>query len=92
VIQFEPESDRALFQAALEFGKKQVSSLVEKHPDFYPMYTKDGRWRHEGPAWTHWCDGFLPGMMWIFRKHCAPNSAEEKFWLEQADEEIKELA
>jgi unsaturated chondroitin disaccharide hydrolase len=29
------------------------------------MYTHNGRWRHDLPAWTHWCDGFLPGIMWI---------------------------
>ncbi|HTU01333.1 MAG TPA: glycoside hydrolase family 88 protein, partial [Candidatus Sulfotelmatobacter sp.] len=28
-------------------------------------YTSRGRWKHEGEAWTHWCDGFLPGMMWL---------------------------
>ena len=35
--------------------------LIERHPDFYPMYTMEGRWKHSGEAWTHWCDGFLPG-------------------------------
>ena len=29
------------------------------------MYTRDGKWKHQGEAWTHWCDGFLPGMMWL---------------------------
>jgi len=85
VILFEPETNRALFEHALEFGKRQVKRLIESHPDFYPIYTEEGRWKHEGPAWTHWCDGFLPGMMWIFRKHCGGNgTAEEKYWLEQA--------
>ena len=32
------------------------------------MYTQNGRWRHTGEAWTHWCDGFLPGMMWTFHR------------------------
>lgn len=84
MIQFEPESDRALFQHALEFSKKQVRNLVEKHPDFYPMYTKEGKWKHDGPAWTHWCDGFFPGMMWVFRRHCEEGSPEQKYWQEQA--------
>lgn len=44
----------------MDFAQKQVQSLVERHPDFYPMYTKDGVWRHDGPKWTHWCDGFFP--------------------------------
>ena len=91
MIQFEPESDRPLFQAALEFGKKQVQSLIENHPDFYPMYTEEGNWKHDGPAWTQWCDGFLPGMMWIFRKHCANGTAEEKYWLDQAIRYTKPL-
>ncbi len=84
MIHFEPESDRALFISALQFAQKQVRNLVEKHPGFYPMYTSDGIWKHEGPAWTHWCDGFFPGMMWIFRKHFEAGTADEKFWLEQA--------
>jgi len=51
---------------AFRFAQKQVRSLVERDPDFYPLYTDGGRWRHSKPAWTRWCDGFLPGMMWIF--------------------------
>ena len=43
-----------------------MRALTERDPNFYPLYTDGGRWRHEKPAWTHWCDGFLPGMMWIF--------------------------
>ena len=49
------------------------------------MYTKDGRWKHEGPAWTHWCDGFLPGIMWLFAKRGKPDGrGESKYWQEQA--------
>src|SRR5215467_6353756 len=51
---------------AFEFAQAQVRALVEAHPGFYPLYTEAGRWRHSKPAWTHWCDGFLPGMMWMF--------------------------
>jgi hypothetical protein len=29
------------------------------------MYTQGGKWKHEGEAWTHWCDGFLPGILWL---------------------------
>jgi unsaturated chondroitin disaccharide hydrolase len=63
-------SDSALSLAqvnlAFEFAQTQVRSLAEKYPGFYPLYTEGGHWRHSKPAWTHWCDGFLPGMMWIF--------------------------
>ncbi len=77
-------SDRSLFEAALEFGRHQVKRLVERHPGFYPMYTHQGRWKHELPAWTRWCDGFLPGMMWIFHARAARDSAAAQWWLDQA--------
>ena len=50
---------------ALDFAGRQVRNTVERHPDFYPIYTRDGKWKHQGEAWTHWCDGFFPGMMWL---------------------------
>jgi len=67
-----------------------VRKLIEKHPQFYPLYTQNGVWKHEGPAWTHWCDGFLPGMMWIFHRWNLASGAagasgtSDRFWLEQA--------
>src|SRR5215467_7953622 len=56
----------SLVEHAFEFAQHQVRALVERYPDFYPLYTEKGKWRHSKPAWTRWCDGFLPGMMWIF--------------------------
>lgn len=79
MIQFEPDVDRGLFEQTLEFAKKQVKRLTQAHPGFYPMYTKGGRWKHDGPAWTHWCDGFLPGMMFIFHRH-----SRDAIWLDLA--------
>lgn len=58
----------AQVEHAFSFAQKQVSALVERDPDFYPLYTEQGKWRHSKPAWTRWCDGFLPGMMWIFHE------------------------
>ena len=84
MIQFIYESDRELFQNAVAFAQKQVRRLIENHPDFYPMYSEGGKWRHEGPAWTHWCDGFLPGMMWLFYRYLGPDKPDSKFWMEQA--------
>jgi unsaturated chondroitin disaccharide hydrolase len=79
------------FEDAFKFAQKQVKRLIEKYPDFYPMYTKDGKWKHEGPSWTKWCEGFLPGMMWLFEKRSAANSEERKFWLEHAIKYSKAL-
>jgi unsaturated chondroitin disaccharide hydrolase len=73
-----------VFEEAIRVAQKKVRALAEKHPGFYPMYTRDGKWKHSGPAWTHWCDGFLPGMMWIFERR--NDGAEAEFWREKAIE------
>src|ERR1044071_2314586 len=54
------------------------------YPDFYPMYTQQGKWKHEGAAWTKWCDGYLPGMMWIFQRHLGTGNPDAEYWMEQA--------
>jgi unsaturated chondroitin disaccharide hydrolase len=90
VIQFQLESDRALFEESFAFAQKQVSALIEKHPDYYPMYTQNGKWKHEGPAWTHWCDGFLPGMMWIFHRYLIGDD-DAGWWMDQAMRYTKPL-
>ena len=91
MIQFEIESDRPLFEAAFAFAETQVRQLISRHPDFYPVYTQNGRWKHEGPTWTHWCDGFLPGMMWLFHLHGKAGSEQARFWLDHAVRYTKPL-
>jgi unsaturated chondroitin disaccharide hydrolase len=54
------------FTAALEFAEGQVAQLTERHPDFFPIYTVQGKWHHAGELWTDWTGGFLAGMMWQF--------------------------
>ena len=71
---------------AFSFAQKQVKALVERNPDFYPLYTDKGKWRHEKPAWTRWCDGFLPGMMWIFHEETG-----DAAWRELAEKYSKPL-
>lgn len=68
MIELCAQAPRGLFEDAFAVVERQIGGLIARHPDFYPMYTQDGRWKHEGEAWTHWCDGFLPGMMWILAK------------------------
>jgi unsaturated chondroitin disaccharide hydrolase len=84
VIHFELDTDRKLFEDAFRFAQKQVGSLIARDPDYYPLHTEGGKWRHDKPVWTHWCDGFLPGMMWIFHRHNGPNSSDAQYWFEQA--------
>jgi unsaturated chondroitin disaccharide hydrolase len=33
------------------------------------MYTVGGRWNREGERWTHWCEGFFPGILWLLYRH-----------------------
>ncbi len=51
---------------ALQFAERQVVTLTERTPNFFPIYTVDGRWQHAGELWTDWTGGFLAGMMWQF--------------------------
>lgn len=69
-------SERQQFEKALQFAEQQVASLVEKHPDFFPIYTVKGRWYHEGELWTDWTGGFLAGMMWQFYRR----TQNPKWW------------
>ena len=80
-----------LFAQTYTFAEKQVRKLVEKYPQLYPLHTQNGIWKHEGPAWTHWGDGFLPGLMWIFAKHSGHESAERAYWMDQAIRYTKPL-
>jgi unsaturated chondroitin disaccharide hydrolase len=84
VISLDGADYRAQFEHALEFAAALVRRLIERHPSFYPMYTHQGRWRHELPAWTHWCDGFLPGMMWILAARHGTGTEQRAWWREQA--------
>jgi unsaturated chondroitin disaccharide hydrolase len=91
VIQFELETDRTLFENAFRFAQHQVRGLIERDPGFYPIHTDRGKWRHDKPVWTHWCDGFLPGMMWIFHRQLGPTNAEGQWWFEEAARYSKPL-
>ena len=83
MIQFQAHDDCQAFEHAVGFARQQLRALIERHPDFYPMYTMQGRWKHSGEAWTHWCDGFLPGMLWILYG-MAPDASDAAWWREQA--------
>jgi unsaturated chondroitin disaccharide hydrolase len=71
---------RDSLQHAFDFAQQQVSALLEKYPsDYYPMYTVNGKFGEDRKRWTHWCDGFYPGMMFIFAE-----ATGDSRWLEKA--------
>jgi unsaturated chondroitin disaccharide hydrolase len=80
------ESRHAHYTAALQFADLQVKSLIETNPNFFPMYTVGGKWRHAGEKWTHWTDGFLGGMMWQFHLR-----SQDAWWRERAEHYSKLL-
>lgn len=54
---------------ALDFAAVQARRVAEQHPGYHPMYTVGGRWNREGELWTHWCEGFYPGIFWMLHRH-----------------------
>ena len=81
MTQFDPAAPlEARAAQVLEFAQAQVRTLISNHPDYFPLYTEDGKWQHGREAWTNWCEGFLGGMMWIF----AARSGDQ-YWRERAE-------
>jgi unsaturated chondroitin disaccharide hydrolase len=62
------------------FAGKQLHHLIETHPDYFPTYTQNGKWKHSGEAWTNWCDGFLGGQLWLMFKHTG-----DAYWRDKAE-------
>jgi unsaturated chondroitin disaccharide hydrolase len=50
------------------------------------MYTVGGKWNLEGERWTHWCEGFYPGIFWLLHK-----STGDGFWRTHAEEYSRKL-
>lgn len=71
---------------AMEVVDSKVRNLVTNDPDFFPMFTEKGKWRHGKEAWTNWCEGFLAGQMWILSKHL-----DKDFWRSKAEHYSKHL-
>src|SRR3954454_4571412 len=71
---------RDLFTAALDFAAGQCRHVIADHPGYTPMYTVGGKWKLEGERWTHWCEGFYPGIFWLLHR-----ATRERYWREQAE-------
>lgn len=65
---------------ALRFAEQQVRGLITNHPDYFPLYSEGGKWKHGKQSWTNWCEGFLGGQMWIFARRTG-----DPYWRERAE-------
>jgi unsaturated chondroitin disaccharide hydrolase len=68
------------FNRTFEFAAHQLRHLITTHPDYFPMYTQNGKWKHEGEAWTNWCEGFLGGQLWLIY-----GNTKDGWWRERAE-------
>ena len=64
----------------MDFAARQLTHLTDTYPDFFPMYTVGGKWKHDGEAWTNWCEGFLGGQMWLLYQH-----TRDPIWRQKAE-------
>jgi unsaturated chondroitin disaccharide hydrolase len=80
-------SSHSTFTQALAFVERQCRQLVDKYPGYTPMYTVAGKWKQEGELWTHWCEGFYPGIFWLLHEH-----GGDPFWRRQAEAYSETLA
>ena len=75
-----------LLKDGLEFAERQADELVSRYPGYHPMYTVGGRWQREGEKWTHWCEGFYPGIFWLLHEHTG-----KEVWRRRAEEYSRRL-
>jgi unsaturated chondroitin disaccharide hydrolase len=74
------------FHDALSFAAEQADRVARFYPGYSPMYTVGGRWNREGELWTHWCEGFYPGIFWLLHKQ-----TNEGKWRRVAEEYSRRL-
>jgi unsaturated chondroitin disaccharide hydrolase len=67
-------------EKAFAFAAEQTRRLTTQHPDYFPVFTVSGKWKHGGQSWTNWCEGFLGGMLWIIYRRKA-----DRWWEQQAE-------
>ena len=79
-------TENTVFVQALDFAAEQCRAILTKYPGYQPMYTVAGKWQREGELWTHWCEGFYPGIYWLLFQH-----THQDFWREQAESASKRL-
>ncbi len=68
------------FSTTFEFAGRQLRHLIETYPDYFPLYTLNGKWKHGSEAWTNWCEGFLGGQLWLMYQYTG-----DAYWREKAE-------
>ncbi len=66
-------------KGALDIAAGRARRVLDEHPGYLPMYTVGGRWGQEGERWTHWCEGFFPGILWLLHR-----ATGDRAWLRPA--------
>ena len=67
-------------QLVFATAEEKLRRLVSAHPDYLPQYTRNGKWKHDGAPWTNWCQGFLPGQLWLLYLYSG-----DEFWQGMAE-------
>lgn len=75
-----------LLKQGLDFAAAQTRKVISTYPGYYPMYTVGGKWKKEPEHWTHWCEGFYPGICWMLAKQTG-----EAGWRRAAERLSKKL-
>lgn len=75
-----PDDLKPRLEAAFALAERKLRATIEKYPGYFPIYTTNGIWKHEGALWTDWCAGFHAGMMWLIAQRTA-----DSWWREQAE-------
>jgi unsaturated chondroitin disaccharide hydrolase len=76
-VPFDLAGLRPRLHKVMDFAADQIGVLTTNHPDFFPIYTSGGKWKHEGSLWTDWCAGFLGGQMWLLEEYTGESSWRE---------------
>ena len=75
-----PSDLKPRLERAYECAGEKVRATILRTPNFFPMYTVGGKWKHSGELWTDWCAGFHAGMMWLIARRTG-----DSWWRTQAE-------
>ncbi len=67
-------------ERAFGLAEQKLRATIERTPDYFPIYTHHGKWKHDQSLWTDWCAGFHAGMMWLIAGRTG-----DAWWRERAE-------